>query len=479
MRQDWPVAAQTNQPDLADLLAGWSEGSHGTLAQRLARSIRSAIQSGLLPTGTRLPAERTLADQLAVSRSTLSAALDELRSEGVLESRQGSGTVVLGAATPRFVGSRMAVHFGGWSGVDLSAGNPPDPSHLPPVKVDVSDLLAADAGPGVQPLGLPSLRADLADRHSALGLITSPEEIHVTAGAHQAARLAISALVGVGSVVGVEDPSYPGIFDIVDGIGGRVAPIAADRAGLIPEALDRVLSEDRPAVVYLQTGPHNPTGRVPAAGRMRALAEVFDRHHATVVEDVTLADLVYVGRVRPELADLCRGAVVVTVGSFSKVAWAGLRVGWLRAPVPVVERTMHLRLANDLGASVPSQLMVQQLLPHLDEVAEHRRSFLQANVEAAVALVAELLPSWHVEAPEGGSVLWAQLPVDDSGPFVQAAARHGVRVAPGSIATPGRLPGPNVRICVDRQPAMVEAGIQRLALAWRHVDDPLPEPVLG
>ncbi|OWY59471.1 hypothetical protein B7486_74400 [cyanobacterium TDX16] len=128
---------------------------------------------------------------------------------------------------------------------------------------------------------------------------------------------------------------------------------------------------------------------------------------------------------------------------------------------------------------MPSQLMVQQLLPHLDEVAELRREFLRTNVESAVEQMAELLPTWQVEPPEGGSVLWAQLPVDDSGPFVQAAARHGVRVAPGSIATPGRAAGPYVRICVDRQPTMVEAGIQRLALAWRHVDDPLPEPVLG
>jgi len=143
---------------------------------------------------------------------------------------------------------------------------------------------------------------------------------------------------------------------------------------------------------------------------MRALAEMFDRHQASVVEDVTLADPVFEGRVRPELADLCRGAVVITVGSFSKVAWGGPRVGWMRAPAPVVERTLHLRLANDLGASVPSQLMVQLLLPHLDRMAEQR---------------------------------------------------------------------PFVRICVDRPPAMVEAGVNRLALAFRHVEDPFSEPVFG
>jgi len=265
----------------------------------------------------------------------------------------------------------------------------------------------------------------------------------------------------------------------VEGIGASVAPIACDRAGLLPEALEKVLTQQRPAVVYLQTGPHNPTGRVPSPSRLRALAEVFDRHDAIVVEDVTLADLAFEGRVRPELADLCRGAVVITVASFSKVAWGGLRVGWMRAPAPVIERTMHLRLANDLGASVPSQLMVQQLLPHLDEMAVQRRAFLRSNVELAIGLLGRDLPSWEVEVPEGGSVLWVELPVEDSSPFVQSAARHGVRVAPGSIATAGRTPGPFVRICVDRTPTMVEAGVQRLAQAWRHVDDPFPEPVFG
>ena len=142
-----------------------------------------------------------------------------------------------------------------------------------------------------------------------------------------------------------------------------------------------------------------------------------------MIEDCALAELTFAGRLRPELADLCRRAVVVSVGSFSKVAWGGLRIGWLRAPAPFVERTMYLRLANDLGPSVPAQLIALQLLPHLDDLAAGRRAALADRVERAVARLRTDLPDWVVDEPAGGSVLWAQLPVADTGAFVPAMAQ--------------------------------------------------------
>jgi DNA-binding transcriptional MocR family regulator len=485
MVHDWRVNEQANHQSgslggekLAALLAGWADAAHGTLPQQLAHAMRRAIQSGVLAAGSSLPPERSIAAALAVSRSTVTAALDELRAEGTVDSRRGSGTTVRNLYSRSIGGTRVAEHFQTAAGIDLAAGNPPDASHLPPVRVDVAALLAGGGGPGVQPLGLPALRAALAERHEEHGRLTDPGQIHVTAGAHQAVSLSVGALAGRGTPVVIEDPSYPGIFDIVDAIGARLVPVAADTAGLLPEHLERALTEHRPALLYVQTGPHNPTGRVPSAGRLAALAEILDRHDTTVIEDCALADLAFGGRVRPELADLCRRAVVVSVGSFSKVAWGGLRVGWLRAPAPFVERTMYLRLANDLGPSVPAQLIALQLVPHLDELAARRRATLAAAVEQAVDRLRAELPEWDVTAPGGGSVLWARLPVADTGAYVLLAGRHGVHVAPGSIATPTRGANPHLRICVDRPWPTVDEGIRRLRLAWRELGT-APHPVLG
>lgn len=448
------------------MLAGWSDAPHGTLAQRLAHAVRGAVHSGLLANGSRLPAERVMASMLAVSRSTVTTALSELRADGTVTSRQGSGTTVRNVYARAIAGSRIAEHFSSTPGIDLAAGNPPDASHLPAVHIDVATLLAGGGGPGVQPLGLPALRAALASRHSEHGRLTDTSQIHVTAGAHQAVALVVGALHTIGAPVAVEATSYPGIFDIIDTIGARSVPIGVDSAGLLADDLDRLLTEHRPPVLYVQSGPHNPTGRIPAPGRLRALAEVLDRHETTVVEDGALADLAFAGRVRPELADLCRRAVVVSVGSLSKVAWGGLRIGWLRAPAPLVERTMHLRLGNDLGAAAPSQLLALQLLPHLDDLAEQRRTTLSATVERALDLLRADLPEWQVSEPAGGSVLWARLPIADTAAFALFAGRHGVHVAPGSIATATRAPNPHLRICVDRPWGTVHEGIRRLRLAW-------------
>ena len=482
--QYWPVVQQANvQPSvlpadqLASVLSGWADSGHGALVQRLALAVRRAIAAGLIVDGARLPPERALARALAVSRSTITAALDELRADDVIESRQGSGTWVRG--TQRSVGSsRIAQHFSQWPGIDLAAGNPPDPSHWPPLSIDVADLIADGGGPGVQPLGLPALRAALADRHAAAGRRTDVEQIHVTAGAHQAIALVVGACSRAGDAVLVEHTSYPGIFDILDARGARVVSLPTDSAGVLPGALERSLVEERAAVVYIQSGPHNPTGRVPSPGRLRALAAVLDRHDAIVLEDCALADLTFGGRVRPELADLCRRAVVVSVGSFSKVAWGGLRIGWMRAPAPLIDATMHLRLANDLGASVPAQLMALRLLPHLDEMAERRRATLSAMVDRAAEQIGADFPAWRLVPPGGGSVLWVESNLADSGPLVQLAGRHGVHVAPGAVARANRVADPHIRICVDRPLELVETGLQRLWLATRELER-APAPVLG
>ena len=452
---------------MAGALGDWSDSAHGSLARRLASALRRAVDAGLLPDGFRLPPERSLATALAVSRSTVTAALDDLRADGALVSRQGSGTVVRGAPAPAMSTTRIGEHLREWPGIDLAAGNPPDPSHWPPISLDVADLIAEGGGPGVQPLGLYALRAALAERHTAGGRVTDVDQVHVTAGAHQALSLLTSACVRRGDAVALEETTYPGMFDIVEHLRARPVPVPTDKAGMRPDALEEVLESERPRLVYVQAGPHNPTGRVPSRGRLRGLAPIFDRHDATVIEDAALADLTFGGRVRPELADLCRRATVVTVGSFSKVAWGGLRVGWMRAPAPLVDRTMQLRLVGDLGASVPSQLLALRLIPHLDDLAARRCATLESTLEQALAQLAVDLPEWRVNEPAGGSVLWAELPVPDSGPFCQLARRHGVHVAPGSVARPERAPDGHIRICVDRPWNVVEEGLRRLAFAWR------------
>ena len=451
---------------LVGLLGDWSADGHGALARRLAQGLRTAIGGGVLADGSRLPPERHMAALLSVSRSTVTAALDELRAEGLLRSRQGRGTEVVGPVREPVAGHRVGEHFvNQGAGIDLAAVVPVDGSHLPPLALRTEDLLAARGQ--LEPQGLATLREALAARHSERGRLTEARHIQVTHGAHHAIGLTVAACVPAGGTVAIEDPAYPGILDLIDQHRARAAAIVGGPGGPDPDGLARLLRDERPALVYLQTGVHNPTGTVIGTARRRALAEVLDAHgDAVVLEDNTLADLVFDGRPGPDLATLCRVAPVVTVESFSKVAWAALRIGWLRATGVVGERIAQVRVATDLGASVPSQLLALQLLDDLDRLAERRRRDLQGAVEVAAARLARDLPDWELVPPLGSSALWPRLPTTDATGFVALARRHGVHVTPGSAHLAGGGPDPHLRFCVDRPPSHVAEGIDRLAAAW-------------
>ncbi len=386
--------SQTNPvggPDLVAMLDGWASTGHGALPRRLAHALRHVVNAGVLPTGWRLPPERHLAAALSVSRATVTQALDELRGEGLLTSTQGSGTYVSGPSAPSPVGTRVAEHLLTGPGIDLATGNPPDLSHLPPVTVDMTLLNAAGGGPGVNAFGLPAMRQAIADLYTTGRLSASPrpttaDEIHITSGAHQAIALLVASLAGRGQAIAFADVNYPGIFDIVDGLEARAAPVRTDRAGMLPESLDEVITRQRPAALYAQAGPSNPTGTITPASRLRALAAVLDRHSVPVIEDATLAHLAFHGPV-PLFAEHCRSATVVSVDSLSKTCWAGLRLGWMRGSAPIVEQTMYRHLAFDLGPSVPSQLLALGFLPKLGEIVAERRQRLAAAVEFAAEQV--------------------------------------------------------------------------------------------
>jgi DNA-binding transcriptional MocR family regulator len=457
-------------PDVVALLEGWPSAGHGSLPRRLAHRLRLLIDGGVLSGGWRLPPERVLAVQLAVSRTTVTQALDELRSDGLLRSIQGSGTYIAGPVMPLPVGTRVAEHLSSGPGIDLAKGDAPDLSHLPPLSIEMWQLNATCGGAAVNAAGLPAMRQALAELYSRGGTTgrprtTEPDQIHVTAGSHQASFLLVSALAAPGKTIAVAEWSYPGIFDVFDTCQVSAAPVRLDRAGMVPESLDDVLGRDRPAALYFQAGPQIPTGQVTPLPRLRTLAAIIDRHRMPVIEDTTLASLAFDGTV-PILADHCRSATVVSTGSLSKTCWAGLRLGWIRGPVPIIEQTTFRHLGLDLGPSVPSQVLALELLPHLDHIARERRRRLEAAVDTALEHLADAIPDAVAARPDGGSVLWVRFPVTDATPLVNLARRHSVRVAPGSIHAADKAPGPFVRIDVDRAPELVREGIDRLNRAW-------------
>ena len=458
-------------------------GARGPRFRRLARAIAAAVERGVLPRGARLPAERRLAAALAVSRGTVVAAYDELVAEGVVERRRGSGTYVLGPDTlglpPGREGSALVHRLVDRSRpaaaspavVDLSLSVLGDAEGLPEVALTTADLRATVPDTGYTPWGLPGLRAALARHVTGWGLPTGAEEVVVTSGAQQALSAAAACWVRPGDLVAVDDPTYPGAIATFTAAGARLVPMATDGGGVRPDEVARALAR-RPALVYLQSGPHSPTGAALAAGRRPAIADLVTAARVPLVEDAALADLAWhlgpgPGAV-PPVAAWCGDAAVALVGSLDKVLWGGLRVGFVRAPAPVALRFARVKATNDLGSSAVGQLLAERLLAAGGpEFLDARRAELRARYEALAGALRRRLPAWTWDEPAGGLSTWVRLPGGAAATAVaQVALRHGVAVATqAALSCSGAHPD-RLRLSFSAGPADLVEGVARLASAW-------------
>jgi DNA-binding transcriptional MocR family regulator len=459
------------------VLGDWSAEPGSSLHRRLATAIADAIEAGLVPPGSVLPAERTLASALAVGRSTVTAALSDLKAAGLVEARQGSGTRVVGPVVGPGAGSETGAVvlpglLAGGSAIDLAAAVAPDARWLPPTGIDLADLLGHPPRHGYSPEGLPALRAALADRFATRGVPTTPEQILVTNGAHHGLSLALRHLCRPGESLVVDDPAYPGLVDLVAAVGIRPVPVARRAGGVDAAALSRAVAASGATVACLQPLVHNPIGSAAEEWEIRRLASLCDQVGLVVIEDLVLEDLRFAGPGPVSLAGrVADGTQVVTVGSLSKSCWGGLRVGWLRAEAGMIRRLGRHRLPDDLGTSVPSQVLALALLGREDEVASARREVLASRCQLLGGLLADHLPAWRVTPVAGGLSAWVTLPIPVAGPLAQAAARLGVAVATGASASFGDGTGcaDRLRLCFDRPEPQLRAAVHRLVPAWQMV----------
>ncbi|MCB9684401.1 MAG: PLP-dependent aminotransferase family protein [Alphaproteobacteria bacterium] len=462
-----------------EVLGDWSAGP-GPLQRKLADALRAAISVGSLPPGTRLPAERALAQSLAVSRSTVVAALAALRDEGLVTSRHGSGTRVAVDARRRLPRTDPSLalrrNVVAEAFVDPNAGAidllGASVEALPSIGPALFAEAMADLGPhlshsGYHPFGLPELREVVAAHLAHRGAPTRPSEVLITNGAQQGLALAASLLLRPGDTVLVETPTYLTAIDLLRGTGARLAPVATGPEGVDLDALREAIERHAPAMVYLVPTFHNPLGTVMPASTRRAVAALASRHGFTVVEDEALAELSFTDDpVPPPIAAFAEPGTVLTLGSTSKVLWGGLRVGWVRGSDELVRRLGRLKTVADLGSAVPSQVVAVRLLRDLPRYQRERRALLIASRDAVVAELAEHLPSFDFAMPAGGLSLWLRLPCGNASELAQVARRHGVAIVPGHLAGPDGGHGNRVRLPITRLPGELGEGVRRLARAW-------------
>jgi DNA-binding transcriptional MocR family regulator len=453
---------------LARLLGQW----HALPARRrspdylaLAGAVRGLLTDGRLALGVRLPAERELAEALAISRTTVSAAYRELRDSGHLSSRRGSGSWTTLPEGLRVGASGLWGPYDDPGVIDLSCAAPPAPAELvDAARAAVEDLPAYLGKVGYWPCGLDVLREVVADRYTSRGLPTRPEQILITNGTQHALDLVIRLYVHPGAPVLTESPTYPGALAALAGARARIATHGLGHQGWDAELLLDTLRQTRPRLAYLVPEFQNPTGHLMPVKLREQLPAVAHSAGVDLVIDESFVDMHLFGdgtQMPPPVAFFDRHSRVLTIGGLSKPYWGGMRIGWIRAAAPIVQRLAAVRVGVDMASPVLDQLVAVRLLAYGPSVVDARRPGLVARRDTLLRALADRLPEWRVSVPQGGLTLWAELDAPVSSALARAAEAHGVRLAPGPrfgvdgtlerfLRLPFTLPEPELVDAVDR-----------------------------
>jgi DNA-binding transcriptional MocR family regulator len=400
----------------------------------LAGAIRGLLADGRLPLGVRLAAERELAEALKVSRTTVTAAYRELRESGHLTSRRGAGSWTTLPGGHKVASSGLWTPQDDLDMIDLGcAALAAPPELMPAAAAAAQGLHRYLSGAGYHPTGIIELREAVAQGYTDRGLATSPDQIMVTSGTQHALDLVLRLMAPPGAPVLLESPTYP----------NALAALAARRARITTHGLDNDegwdadllldgLRQTRPRLAYLIPDFQNPTGHLmPAALRERVVAAAHAAGTDLVVDE-SFVDLPLDGtEVPPPVACYDRHSRVVSIGGMSKPYWGGLRIGWVRASAPLVQRLAALRVGVDMASPVLEQLVAVQLLDRAATIVPERRRQLAEQRDALVAALRRELPEWGIRVPRGGVTLWAELDGPVSSALSRAAEEVGVRLAPG------------------------------------------------
>ncbi|MBI5160908.1 MAG: PLP-dependent aminotransferase family protein [Micrococcales bacterium] len=453
---------------LAVHLGGWREPSAGAAYLALADRIRLLVLDGRVAIGTRLPAERELAAELGVSRTTVTGAYARLRDLGYLDSRRGSGSLARLPVSGAPGGAGEPEPLEGIA--DFSRATLPTWPGVADAAVRAAERLPAYLGEsGFDAVGYLGLREAIAAQYGSRGLPTDPDQIVVTLGAQHAIALVARTVLGRGDRALVENPTYPHALDALRAAGGRLVSVGVSTEdGWDPAGFAAAFSSAAPALAYLMPDSHNPTGRSMPASQRDRVAALAARAGTVLVVDETMRGLDLTGGAgHPPFATL--GPHVVTIGSVGKSVWGGLRIGWIRGSREFAQRVVRARFANDLGTPMLEQLIVAELMPDLERILAARRAVLRENRDHVVTQLRRRMPEWHVPLPDGGLTVWVNLGRPLSSALALRAREGGLLIASGQRFGQGGAFERFLRVPFSLRRAELDAGLDALEQAWAAV----------
>ena len=393
------------------------------LARQLYRALRERILDGRLGGGTRLPASRDLAGLLGISRNTVTRAFDQLYAEGYVAGRVGAGTYVAELAAVVRAPAATGTPPASPAMQRLQRHHLAEPLEGAPrafrVGVPAFDLFpfetwarlsarfwrkpsAARLGYG-DPAGDAQLRELIAAYlRNSRGLHCDPAQILVTCGAQQAISLCAQLLVEPGDRVAIENPGYRAAGHAFAVAGAQLAGIPVDGEGLDTAALERA---GHCRLAYVTPSHQYPTGVTLSLARRLELLDWAERHDSWIVEDDYDGEYRYSGTPLAPLAALDRQGRVLYVGTFCKIAFPALRLGYLVLPPALVEPFSRRRALDMRHSEIGSQAVMAEFI-----AAGHFQRHIRRMRGAARSRRDALLVGWPQNVPG-----CAPLPVVEAG----------------------------------------------------------------
>jgi DNA-binding transcriptional MocR family regulator len=450
--------------------------SSGTpIYRQLSTHLQRMIETGDVVRGDRLPPTRELAVQLGLNRTTVSAAYEVLEADGLIKGSVGRGSYVVGMpgreAEPLNWARLLTPALGNSTGpsrpglINFSASRPSE--KLFPVdefRECCGEVLASDNLRMLLQLGSPGgyepLRSWLLKN---AGFARESDDILITNGCQQAVDLLRRALVRPGAKIAIEEPVYPGVKNLFTESGADLIGLAVNAEGIDLYSLRKALDAGAKTILVTPSF-QNPTGATMPAANRRSVVKLVRAAGAALIENDIYSEMRYSGGELPRLKSLSTD--VILLGSFSKIAFPGVRCGWIIAPKAVIARVTELKQLADLHTDQLSQAFLLRFAES-GRLAAHQQRMIAAGKEKLDAVedgCRRYLADCSYTLPKGGMNIWIDLPGGlDSSALRGLAQQAGIDYLPGRYFSVSRPLDSGLRLSfAGLEPNQIRRGIQIL-----------------
>jgi DNA-binding transcriptional MocR family regulator len=323
--------------------------------------------------------------------------------------------------------------------------------------------------------GFPPLREYLAGRLQSHGISVAPDEILITNGSQQGLDLVFRMIASPGKSVAIESPTYGHALPLIYFSGLKALEIPIRRDGMDLAVLARTIQKEHPILVYTMPNFQNPTGISTSQSHRERLLALCEKHRLPILEDGYDEEMKYFGRVVLPIKSMDAHHLVIYCGTFSKVLFPGIRIGWVAAERACIERLIAVRCFSELSSSMVLQAATHEFCRNgfYDRHVSKMHRVFRKRMQTAIRCLRRHIPEERAEwtEPSGGYLIWLKLkPVSQpSLDWQRLFARHGVMVTPGRMFFPSKTADTYLRLSISTlNEEEITEGVLRLAKALGH-----------